>query len=90
MLADTILSFLPDEGTPGLPRELQYVLDGGALLQRIPWEEGAYISEICAVHTEYVKRKYGNATVVFDGYQGKSTKDLILQRHEPRGTEEQL
>ena len=90
MLVDTILSFLPDQGTPRLPRELQYVLDGGALLQRIPWEKGADISEICAVHTEYVTRKYGNATVVFDGYQEKSTKDQILQRHEPRGKDGQL
>ena len=29
VLADAIWSFLPDQGIPGLPRKLQYVLDGG-------------------------------------------------------------
>ena len=79
VLANAIWSFLPDQG-PGLPRELQYVLDGGALLQRIPWTKGATFREICTVYTEYVTRKYGNAIVVFDSYQGKSTKDMTHQR----------
>ena len=55
VLADAIWSFLPDQGIPGLPRELQYVLDGGALLQHIPWPKGATFREICTVYTEYVK-----------------------------------
>ena len=69
---------LPDQGIPGQPsnEEVQYVLDGGALLQRIPWGKGATFKQICSVYTEYVTRKYGNAIVVFDGYQGKSTKDM--------------
>ena len=37
------------------------MLDGGALLQRIPWEKGATFKEICITYTEYVTRKYGNA-----------------------------
>ena len=74
MLANAIWSLLPDKGIPGLPRELQCVLDGGALLQRIPFKE------ICTVYTEYVTRKYGNAIVVFDAYQSKSTKDMTHQR----------
>ena len=80
MLANAIWSLLPDQGIPGLPRELQYVLDGGALLQRIPWEKGATFKEICTTYTEYVTRKYGNPIVVFDGYQSKSTKDLTHKR----------
>ena len=32
------------------------------------------------VYTEYVTRKYGNAIVVFDDYQGKSTKDMTHKR----------
>ena len=47
-------------------------LDGGAALQHTPWKNGATIKQICFVHTEYVTRKYGNATVLFDGYQGIS------------------
>lgn len=37
----------------------------------------SYFREICTV---YVTRKYGNAIVVFDSYQGKSTKDMTHQR----------
>ena len=58
VLANAIWSLLPDQGIPGLPRELQYVLDGGAFLQRIPWEKGATFKEICTTYTEYVTRKY--------------------------------
>ena len=32
------------------------------------------------MYTEYVTRKYGDAIVVFDGYQSKSTKDMTHQR----------
>ena len=37
--------------------------------------KGAIFKEICTTYTEYVTGKYGNAIVVFDGYQSKSTKD---------------
>ena len=50
--------------------EVQYVLDGGALLQHIPWEKGVIFKQICFVYADYVTRKYENAIVVFDGYQG--------------------
>ena len=79
MLANANWSLLP-QSIPGLSSELQYVLDGGALLQRTPWTKGAMYKEICTVYTEYVTRKYGNAVVVFDGYQSKSTKDMTHQR----------
>ena len=85
VLADAVWSFLPDQSIPGLPRELQYVLDSGALLQHIPWPKGATFREICTVYTEYVTRKYENAIVVFDSYRGKSTRN----RDEPRGKQEQ-
>ena len=80
VLADAIWSFLPDQSIPGLPRELQYVFDGGALLQCIPWPKGATFREICTVYTEYVTRKYGNEIVVFDSYRGKYTKDMTHHR----------
>ena len=56
------------------------MLDGGALIQRIPWARGATYREICSVYTAYVLKKYGEAVVVFDGYDGKSTKDMTHQR----------
>ncbi len=80
ILANAIWSLLPDQDVPELPRDVQYVLDGGALLQRIPWMKGATFNEILTVYTDYVSRKYGSAIVVFDGYPSKSTKDMTHQR----------
>ena len=34
----------------------------------------------CSVYTAYVLKKYGEAVVVFDGYDGKSMKDMTHQR----------
>ncbi len=65
VLANAIWSLLPDQVLE-LPVDSQYVLDGGALLQRIPWRKGATFQEICTVYTEYVTWKYGDAIVVFD------------------------
>jgi prophage tail gpP-like protein len=58
-------------------RDVQYVLDGGALLQRIPWMKGATFNEMLTVYTDYVLRKYRSAIVVFDGYL---SKDMTHQR----------
>ena len=32
------------------------------------------------MYTKYVTRKYGEAIVIFDGYEGTSTKDMTHQR----------
>lgn len=65
-----------------LPKEgVHYVVDGGALLHRVPWPRGATYESIARLYVEYVCRKYGTATVVFDGYaDGPSTKDCTHQR----------
>ena len=58
-----------------------YVLDGGALLQRVPWPRGKTYQEICTIYAEYIKKKYGeNITTVFDGYSVPSTKDVTHMR----------
>ena len=41
------------------------VLDGGALLQRIPREKDKIWSEICDDHASYVIGKYGRATILY-------------------------
>jgi len=46
----------------------QYVLDGGALLHRIPWQLGETYDTILNRYTSYMTKHYGNAVVVFDGY----------------------
>ena len=60
----------------------QYVLDGGSLVNRIPWQRGTTYNGICRQYTNYVNRRYGHAIIVFDGYQEElSTKDSAHERH---------
>ena len=62
---------------------VQYMLDGGALLHCVPWprEPGSpTYKEVCDLHCTYLQRKYGRATVVFDGYDLMSTKSITQQR----------
>ena len=63
-----------------IPKQVQYVIDGGALLHRIPWTRGETFACILKRYTEYVQKKYGKALVVFDGYCAASTKDMAHRR----------
>ncbi len=47
-LASAIWALLPPDIT-GITGEVQYVLDGGALIQRIPWTHGSTYKDICTV-----------------------------------------
>ena len=67
-LADSIWKMSQCQRT-ALPIDIQYVLDGGALLHRIPWNKGSTFSEILKAYSDYVPNKYGEAIVVFDGYE---------------------
>ena len=51
----------------------QFVLDGGALLHRVPWCLGKLLSDICNSYVTYALHKYGNAVIVFDGYSDTAT-----------------
>ena len=56
--------------------EAMYVLDGGALLHRVKWQKKATYKEIAMQYVRYVRTRYGDCSIVFDGYeQGPSTKD---------------
>ena len=55
-------------------------LNVGALLQCIPWSCRATYRDIYKKYTKYVTKNYGEAMVVFDGYDGTSTKDMTHQR----------
>ena len=46
---------------------VRYVLDGGSLLQRIPWKRGSSYASIIDSYVAYVKRKYTKAFIVFNG-----------------------
>ena len=58
----------------------QYVIDGGALLHKIPWEKQKSIKAIIQSYREFVKKNYGCPLVVFDGYATASTKDMTHRR----------
>ena len=54
---------------------MKYVYGGGAVLDRVPWQKGAMRDTISS-YACYFSTRYGQATVVFDGYtSGPSTND---------------
>ena len=60
----------------------QYVLDGGSLVHRIPWQRGTTYNDICRQYTNYVTIRYGYAIIMFDGYQEElSTNDCAHEPH---------
>jgi hypothetical protein len=64
-----------------LPLNTVFVIDGGNLLQKIPWPRHTTYSALFALYVNYVIKHYGRATVVFDGYgNGPSTKDITHMR----------
>ena len=69
-------SSLPLQQEPS--EDVQYVLDGGALLHRLPWPQGSIYDDVCQMYVNHVKQRYGTAVLVFDGYTNEpSTKDAI-------------
>lgn len=77
-LADAIWSVRKGVNMPAAPPptlEMNYVLDDGSLLYRLPWPRGTTFDLICTMYVDYVK-KFRQPTIVFDGYEaGPSTKD---------------
>ena len=60
-----------------------FVLDGGSLLHRISWKKKQTFGDIIKAYTSFVKRTYGKATVIFDGYScGPSIKDMTYVRRQ--------
>ena len=65
-----------------MPLNSKYVLDGGSLLQKVPWTVGNTFAQICQAYVTYIKKRYGNCpTIVVDGgYDTASTKDTTHLR----------
>ncbi|KAK3730133.1 hypothetical protein QZH41_004828 [Actinostola sp. cb2023] len=79
-LADAIWGLVKNDEAR-ITGNVKFVLDGGALLHRLPWPRGLTYDDICTLYVEYVTRRYGKATIVFDGYEdGPSIKDATHQR----------
>ena len=67
------------------PNEVFHVLDGGALLHKVKWLPGKSYQLILEQYSRYIKKKYGRACIVFDGYgNGPSTKDHEHKRRAGR------
>ena len=78
-LAAAIWSAMPSKDPP--EHNFKYVLDGGALVQRIPWQVGDTYDKILKSYIGYVTKHYGQPVVVFDDYSdGPSTKDCTHLR----------
>ena len=61
--------------------DVQYVLDGGALLLRVPRLRGSTYESVSHLYVRYVTQKYGAAVIVFDGYNDDpTTKDATNLR----------
>ena len=59
----------------------QYILDGGALIHRLPWPQGSTYDGVCQMYVNHAKQIYGTAVIVIDGYTNEpSTKDAIHLR----------
>ena len=69
------------EEQPNPSGDVQYVLDGGALLHRVPWPRGSTYESVNHLYVGYMTQKYGAAAIVFDGYNDDPiTKDATHLR----------
>ena len=81
-LAEYLWSSAKEETT--LPNEnIHFVLDGGSLLHKLPWQRGSTYNQLAEMYAEFVARKYKNATIVFDGYSTQQTTKAAthVRRH---------
>ena len=66
------------------------MIDGGALLHAVKWQQGATYADVVPQYLSYVKQHFGcPVTIVFDGYcSGPSVKDHEhLRRVAKKGTD---
>ena len=67
-LADSIWTSAKQKSA-SLPESAQFVLDGGALLHRIPWPRGSTFGAILNMYIDFVLKNYAEGIIVFDGYE---------------------
>ena len=82
-LADYLWTLLEndDHNTCFDDQHVHFVIDGGALLHKLLWPKEETYSCLCILYCDYLKRKYGNPTIVFDGYiSGASINDATHPR----------
>ena len=85
-LQNAILKKTPSNITEQIPADAVYVVDGGELLQRLPWTMSVTYAHLTHLYIHYVRNHFTQALVVIDGYEsGPSTKD---EAHYRRGEKE--
>ena len=63
------------------PDDALFVIDGGSMLQHVPWPRVASYADIVKLYIQYLHHNFPHSVVVFDGYtNGPSTKDETHQR----------
>ena len=72
----------PDELPPLVTR---FVLDGGSLILRLPWQKKTTFKHIINLYSHHIKKKYDKSvTIIFYGYPNNpTTKDQTHQRRKP-------
>ena len=68
-LGDAIAAVVPKSALESFKEErtVTDVLDGGSLLQRIPWKKGDTFEDIASMYMKHVSKNFLNPVVVFDG-----------------------
>ena len=79
-LTDGIAKLSNDSQETSIPNAECNVLDGGSLLQRLPWTKGETYKQIVGTYVKMVSN-YVHPIIVFDGYKKcKSTKAVTHQK----------
>ena len=80
-LQNGLVKKVPTGVTKEKPVDSEPVVDGGALLQHLPWPKSTSYADICQLYIQHVHKYYYNALIVCDGYEGgPTTKDETHQR----------
>lgn len=80
-LRKLILFEEPNIETTSRPHSVS-IIDGGALLHKVRWQKDATFSDVFHDYLRTIQ-KYTNPVIVFDGYEGRSTKDHEHLRRYP-------
>ena len=56
-------------------KDVVHVIDGGWLLHHLRWNRNKTYIEVAEKYENFIRNRYGICHIVFDGYDGPSTKD---------------
>ena len=64
--------------------EMQFIIDGDALVHKFSWPKNSIYADICRLYTQYVVNTYSDAVVMFDGYYGGASTKVETHRRRAR------